>query len=182
MFVTALLALCAMGVARAAEKGGNVNFTLSSSEFRNMGPIPVRFSCEGENISPPLCWSHLPAGTKSLVLIMDDPDAPDPASPKITWVHWVLYNIPPSLTGLEEGAGNRAIGRNILEGVTSRNRSGYGGPCPPLGTHRYFHKLYALDTALPDLHSPAKADLEKAMKGHVLGEAVLIGTYRKTKP
>jgi hypothetical protein len=182
MMTAALLALCVKGPAKAAEKGKQMSFTLTSSEFRNMESIPAKFTCEGENISPPLSWAHLPGGTKSLVLIMDDPDAPDPAAPKITWIHWVLYNIPPSMNGLEEGAGNRAVGNGILEGVGSRNKSGYGGPCPPVGTHRYFHKLYALDTVLPALHSPSKAELERAMKGHVLGEAVLIGTYRKTKP
>jgi len=121
----------------------------------------------------------MPEGTKSLILIVDDPDAPDPAAPKFTWVHWVLYNIPPKTTGLPEGAGNRPAETGMLEGFNSWNRGGYGGPCPPIGTHRYFHKLYALDMMLPDLLSPLKADLEAAMKGHILGEAVLIGTYRK---
>jgi hypothetical protein len=182
-YVTAaVLTLSAISPAIAAYKGTDMNFTLTSGEFRNMEPIPSKFTCEGRNISPPLSWAHLPGGTRSLVLIMDDPDAPDPAAPKITWVHWVLYNIPPSMNGLEEGAGNRLLHGRILEGTGSRNTSGYGGPCPPVGTHRYFHKLYALDTLLPDLHSPSKAELEMAMKGHVLGEAVLIGTYRKTKP
>jgi Raf kinase inhibitor-like YbhB/YbcL family protein len=145
-----------------------------------MGAIPALYTCEGRNISPPLAWKNLPKGTKSLVLIVDDPDAPDPAAPKFTWVHWVLCNIPPVTTGLAEGAGNRpAVG--MLEGLNSWNRGGYGGPCPPIGTHRYFHKLYALDTVLEDMLSPLKADVEAAMKGHILGEAVLIGTYKKQR-
>jgi hypothetical protein len=162
----------------AAEKGEAMNFELTSPAFRHMGAIPSLYTCEGKNISPPLAWKNLPKGTKSLVLIVDDPDAPDPAAPKFTWVHWVLYNIPPETTGLAEGAGNKpAVG--MLEGMSSWNKGGYGGPCPPIGTHRYFHKLYALDVVLPDQLSPMKADLEAAMKGHILGEAVLIGTYRK---
>ncbi|NTV67359.1 MAG: YbhB/YbcL family Raf kinase inhibitor-like protein, partial [Chlorobaculum sp.] len=151
---------------------------LTSPAFTHMGAIPALYTCEGKNISPPLAWKNLPKGTKSLVLILDDPDAPDPAAPKFTWVHWVLYNIPPETTGLAEGAGNSpAVG--MLEGLSSWNRGGYGGPCPPIGTHRYFHKLYALDIVLDDMLSPLKADIEAAMKGHILGEAVLIGTYRK---
>ena len=163
---------------RAAEKDKAMTFEITSPAFTHMGAIPALYTCEGKNISPPLAWKNLPKGTKSLVLIVDDPDAPDPAAPKFTWVHWVLYNIPPEATGLAEGAGNRpAVG--MMEGLSSWNRGGYGGPCPPIGTHRYFHKLYALDTVLPDLLSPMKADVEAAMKGHVIEEAVLIGTYRK---
>ncbi|AOS85063.1 PEBP family protein [Chlorobaculum limnaeum] len=155
-----------------------MNFELTSSAFTHMGAIPALYTCEGKNISPPLAWKNLPKGTKSLVLIVDDPDAPDPAAPTFTWVHWMLYNIPPETAGLAEGAGNRpAVG--MQEGLSSWSRGGYGGPCPPIGTHRYFHKLYALDTVLPDLLSPLKADVEAAMKGHILGEAMLIGTYRK---
>lgn len=163
----------------AAKKGENLTFAITSPAFRHMGAMPAVHTCEGRNISPPLAWKNLPKGTKSLVLIVDDPDAPDPAAPKFTWVHWLLYNIPPSVTGLAEGAGNRPAGNGILEGLSSWNRSGYGGPCPPIGTHRYFHKLYALDTVLEDLLSPVKADIESAMKGHIIREAVLIGTYRK---
>jgi hypothetical protein len=175
LFITALLVPATL---RAAEKGDTMNFELTSSAFTHMGAIPALYTCEGKNISPPLAWKNLPKGTKSLVLIVDDPDAPDPATPKFTWVHWVLYNIPPETAGLAEGAGNRpAVG--MLEGLSSWNRGGYGGPCPPIGTHRYFHKLYALDTVLPDLLSPLKADVEAAMKGHIIGEAMLIGTYRK---
>jgi hypothetical protein len=156
-----------------------MTFSLTSGAFGNMGPIPAKYTCEGQNASPPLSWATLPAGTKSLVLIVDDPDAPDPAAPKITWVHWLVYNIPPSMDGLEEGAGNRPLPDGLLDGIGSAKKRGYGGPCPPIGTHRYFHKLYALDVILPDLAAPHKEKLLEAMKGHVLGEAVLIGTYRK---
>lgn len=164
---------------RAGQKGEAMTFELTSTAFRNMGAIPALYTCEGKNISPPLTWKNIPKGTKSLVLIVDDPDAPDPAAPKFTWVHWVLYNIPPGKTGFAEGAGNHPAETGMQEGFSSWNRGGYGGPCPPIGTHRYFFKLYALDTVIDDLLSPLKADVEAAMKGHILGEAVLIGTYKK---
>jgi len=163
----------------AARTGGAMSFSLTSTAFVNMGPIPAKYTCEGEDASPPLAWRNLPAGTRSLVLIVDDPDAPDPAAPKYTWVHWLVYNIPPSMAGLGEGAGNRPIPAGLRGGVGSSKKTGYGGPCPPIGTHRYFHKLYALDTMLPNLAAPDKDHLLEAMKGHVLGEAVLVGTYRK---
>lgn len=179
--LTALLTLVIFMPASliAGQKGSTLPFRISSPAFENMGSIPVIHTCEGKNVSPPLGWKNLPKGTKSLVLIVDDPDAPDPAAPKFTWVHWVLYNIPPLKPGLEEGAGNQPTEAGMQEGLSSWNRGGYGGPCPPIGTHRYFHKLYALDTVLEAMLSPLKADLEAAMKGHVIGEAVLIGTYKK---
>jgi Raf kinase inhibitor-like YbhB/YbcL family protein len=121
----------------------------------------------------------LPPGTKSLALIVDDPDAPDPAAPKMTWVHWVLYNIPPDATGLSQGVKPADLPRGTFEGINDWKRTGYGGPCPPIGTHRYFHKLYALDVVLPDLGKPSKAQLEQAMKGHVRAQSELIGTYKK---
>jgi Raf kinase inhibitor-like YbhB/YbcL family protein len=128
----------------------------------------------------PLAWSGLPPGTKSLALIVDDPDAPDPAAPKTTWVHWVLYDIPPDATGLPAGVASKDLPRGTREGVNDWKRTGYGGPCPPTGKHRYFHKLYALDVVLGDLGKPTKAKLEAAMKGHVLESYELIGTYQKT--
>jgi Raf kinase inhibitor-like YbhB/YbcL family protein len=164
---------------KAAQKGEAMTFELTSPAFHHMGAIPALYTCEGKNISPPLAWKNLPKGAKSLVLIVDDPDAPDPAAPKFTWIHWVLCNIPTGMTGLAEGAGNLPAEAGMLEGLSSWNRGGYGGPCPPIGTHRYFHKLYALDIVLSDMLSPMKADVEAAMKGHILGESVLIGTYRK---
>lgn len=153
--------------------------TLTATSFTHNGMIPARFTCDGQNISPALNWTGLPEGTQSLALIVDDPDAPDPAAPKMTWVHWVLYNIPPAATGLAEGITEQNLPPGTLQGINDWKRTGYGGPCPPIGTHRYFHKLYALDTVLPDLKHPTKAALEHAMKGHILGRAELIGRYKK---
>ena len=158
-----------------------MSLTLTSASFEPGGDIPTKYTCEGADVSPPLAWSDLPDGTKSLALIVDDPDAPDPAAPKMTWVHWVVYNLPPSATGLSENVGSSGLPEGALEGLNDWQRTGYGGPCPPIGRHRYFHKLYALDTQLSDLARPTKAELEQAMAGHVLGQAELIGTYQKKK-
>jgi Raf kinase inhibitor-like YbhB/YbcL family protein len=156
-----------------------MTLTLTSQAFRQNGEIPAQHTCQGADVSPPLEWSGVPENTKSLALIVDDPDAPDPAAPKMTWVHWVLYNIPPTTTRLPDGAAAQALPGGTLEGVNDFKRAAYGGPCPPVGRHRYFHKLYALDTVMPDLKTPTKAALEKAMQGHVLAHAELIGTYQK---
>jgi Raf kinase inhibitor-like YbhB/YbcL family protein len=152
---------------------------LTSTAFVHEGTIPATYTCQGKDISVPLAWSGLPAGTRSLALIVDDPDAPDPAAPKMTWVHWVLYNIPPGVDGLEEGVKSGELPRGALEGRNDWGRTGYGGPCPPVGRHRYFFKLYALDVVLPDLGTPDKQRLERAMQGHVLAKHELIGTYAK---
>jgi Raf kinase inhibitor-like YbhB/YbcL family protein len=152
---------------------------LSSKAFAPNGPIPTKYTCEGADISPPLAWSGVPANAKSLVLIVDDPDAPDPKAPQMTWVHWVLYNIPAMAQGLAENEGESGVPEGALSGVNDWKRTGYGGPCPPIGRHRYFHKLYALDTVLADLKHPTKHRLLAAMKGHVLAEAQLMGTYQK---
>jgi Raf kinase inhibitor-like YbhB/YbcL family protein len=152
---------------------------LTSPAFSHEGAIPKLYTCQGKDISPALAWSGLPKGTRSIALIVDDPDAPDPKAPNMTWVHWVLYNIPPTANVLEEAVAPDALPAGTLQGKNDWKRTGYGGPCPPIGRHRYFHKLYALDVLLPDLKSPTKAQLEKAMAGHVLGEAVLMGTYKK---
>lgn len=154
-------------------------FTLTSSAFAPGGAIPGRYTCEGADVSAPLAWNGVPAGAKSLVLIVDDPDAPDPAAPQVTWVHWVLYNIPPAAAGLREAVTAAELPGGTLEGLNDWRRAGYGGPCPPVGRHRYFHKLYALDVVLPDLAHPTKARLEQAMQGHILGRAELVGTYQK---
>ena len=153
--------------------------TLTSAAFAHQGAIPTKYTCEGADVSPSLTWIGLPPGTKSLALIVDDPDAPDPAAPKMTWVHWVLYNLPPTANGLPEGASVLPAG--ALQGLNDWQRTGYGGPCPPIGRHRYFFKLYALDTVLPDLGRPTKAMLEKAMKGHILVQTELTGTYQKRR-
>jgi len=147
-----------------------------SSVFEDGDEIPCLYTCDGEDISPPLAWEGLPDGTGSLALIVDDPDAPDPQAPKMTWVHWVLYNIPPSALGIaEEGE----LPPGTKEGANSWSRTGYGGPCPPIGRHRYFFKLYALARELPDLKKPEKEALFAAMEGHVLASAELIGTYER---
>jgi len=154
---------------------------LTSTAFIQGGEIPARYTCQGEDVSPALAWSGLPAGTRSLALIVDDPDAPDPQAPKTTWVHWVLYDLPPAAGGLPEGVTSHALPPGTREGLNDWKRTGWGGPCPPIGRHRYFFKLYALDAELPDLGRPDKARLEKAMEGHVLGKAELMGTYEKAK-
>jgi Raf kinase inhibitor-like YbhB/YbcL family protein len=151
--------------------------TITSPAFAAGGTIPRKHTCEGDDVSPPLEWSGMPATAKSLVLIVDDPDAPDPKAPKTTWVHWVLYDLPPSSTGLAEGAA--ALPPGTREGRNDWKRTGYGGPCPPIGRHRYFHRLYALDAEVGDLGEPTKAELEAAMHGHLVGQAELVGTYRK---
>jgi len=153
--------------------------TLSSSAFEPNGAIPREYTCDGSDVSPPFAWSGVPDGTKSLALIVDDPDAPDPKSPKMTWVHWVLYDIPPSAAGLPKAAKSRDLPEGTRVGVNDWKRTGYGGPCPPIGRHRYFHKLYALDTTLGDLGAVTKAGLEDAMRGHVLAQAELVGTYQR---
>ncbi|MCP4661183.1 MAG: YbhB/YbcL family Raf kinase inhibitor-like protein [bacterium] len=156
-----------------------MSLILSSPSFAHHGEIPARHTCQGQDLSPALSWSGAPEGTQSFALIVDDPDAPDPRAPKMTWVHWVLYNLPADASGLPEAVKDLPAG--TLQGINDWKRTGYGGPCPPIGRHRYFHKLVALDTVLTDLGRPTKAQLEKAMEGHVLASAELIGTYQKTK-
>jgi len=156
-----------------------MTLTLTSTAFSHGGEIPTRCTCEGKNVSAGLAWSGVPEGTRSLALIVDDPDAPDPAAPKRTYVHWVLYDLPPEATGLPEGVTSAGLPAGAREGLNDWRRPGYGGPCPPIGRHRYFHKLYALDVTLPDLGTPGKPALEAAMQGHVLAKAELMGTYQK---
>ena len=151
--------------------------TIASAAFQEGKEIPAKHTCQGGDTSPPLTWSGVPDKAASLALIVDDPDAPDPKAPKTTWVHWVVYDIPPSATGLPEGAPSLPAGAK--SGSNDWKRTGYGGPCPPIGRHRYFHKLYALDVVLPDLGAVTKADLLRAMEGHVLAEATLMGTFQK---
>jgi len=164
---------------REAKGGAPMTIALTSSAFSHHDPIPAIHTCDGNDISPPLAWNSLPAGTKSLALIVDDPDAPDPKAPKMTWVHWVLYNIPPAATGLPENGGRGDLPEGTLEGRNNWGRTGYGGPCPPIGRHRYFFKLYALDSLLPDLGQPGKDKLLQAMEGHILDKAELVGTYQR---
>lgn len=156
-----------------------MTLTLTSSAFADGDPIPAVHTCQGADSSPALAWRGVPAASRSLVLIVDDPDAPDPRAPRMTWVHWLLYNLPPEAAGLPEAVTAAQLPAGTLEGCNDWQRTGYGGPCPPIGRHRYFHKLYALDVVLPDLHRPTKAQLEQAMQGHVIAQAQLLGTYRK---
>jgi len=152
---------------------------LTSPAFSHNDPIPAIYTCDGRDISPPLSWSSLPAGTRSLALIVEDPDAPDPKAPRMTWIHWVLYNIPAETAGLAENTATSNLPAGILEGLNNWGRTGYGGPCPPVGRHRYFFKLYALDAELPDLSQPNKEKLLQAMQDHILDQAELVGTYQR---
>lgn len=188
--LVALLVLCLSCYAAGDASGGardllsgegaeSMAFSITSSAFDNQGEIPKRYTCDGKDLSPPLSWAGIPEGTQSLVLIVDDPDAPDPAAPKMTWVHWVLYDIPATAASLPEAVAIAELPRGTQEGLNDWQRAGYGGPCPPIGRHRYFFKLYALDTVLSDLRKPTKAALEKAMAPHILATAELIGTYQR---
>ena len=152
--------------------------TLSSPVFANNGSIPREYTCDDADVAPALVWSGAPQGTKSFALIVDDPDAPDPKAPKMTYVHWVLYDIPASASGIPKGGATPAGAR---DGKNDWKKTGYGGPCPPIGRHRYFFKLYALDTMLADLKSPTKDQVVSAMQGHVLAQAELVGTYERSK-
>jgi Raf kinase inhibitor-like YbhB/YbcL family protein len=156
-----------------------MSFAITSPGFRAGAEIPARFTCEGKDLSPPLEWSGVPSGARSLVLVVEDPDCPDPAAPKMTWVHWLLYNLPPDTRGLAEGVSEKALPAGTLAGTTDARRTGWHGPCPPVGRHRYFFRLYALDTTLPDLHRPSRSTLEQMMDGHLLASAELMGTYEK---
>lgn len=150
---------------------------LSSSAFQDHGSIPRNHTCEGADVSPPLTIEDVPSGTRSLALIVDDPDAPDPAAPKMTWVHWVLYDLPPDTFELPEAVTSSAL--QARDGINDWKRTGYAGPCPPIGRHRYFFKLFALDTRLGDQRRPTSVQLQRAFSGHVVAEALLIGLYAK---
>ncbi len=154
---------------------------LKSDAFANGKENPAVHTCEGKDVSPAIAWSGVPKAARSLALIMDDPDAPDPAAPRMVWVHWVLYNLPPSAGGLPQAVKPEALPAGTSPGRNDWGRTGYGGPCPPTGRHRYFFKLYALDSAIPDLDRPTKAQLEAAMKGHIVEHATLIGTYQRSR-
>jgi len=157
-----------------------MTLSIESSAFSDGGKIPSQYTCEGKDISLPLSWDGVPENTKSLVLIVDDPDAPDPKAPKMTWVHWLVFNIPPDISGVPEAARIQEVAAGAEEGINDWNRPGYGGPCPPIGRHRYFHKLYALDTVLTGLHQPDKPKLEAAIRNHVIAKAELVGTFEKS--
>lgn len=153
--------------------------TLTSAAFEAGHDIPSMYTCDGNDVSPPLSWTDVPAAGKSLVLIVDDPDAPNPAAPQRTWVHWVLYNIPASTDGLPQGVQPQNLPAGTREGINDWKRTGYGGPCPPIGRHRYIHKLYVLDVVLPHLDNPTKAQLEESMQGHIIERTELVGLYQR---
>ena len=153
---------------------------LNSGVFSEGGVIPLKYTCEGDDVAPPLEWDGVPENAASLVLIVDDPDAPDPDAPKMTWVHWVVYNLPPDVKGLPEGATVDMLPVGTQQGLNDWQNIGYGGPCPPIGRHRYFFKLYVLDIVLENLNSPTKVEVEAVMQGHVIAQAELVGTYKKT--
>ncbi len=177
MVLAVVLSLLGPFASPAAENPAQATIELTSSAFVNGAAIPEQYTCQGKNISPPLKWSGISSQAKSLVLIMDDPDAPVG-----TWVHWVLYDLPPSTTELPEGFGNE-LNKTTDTGKQGKNdfkHLGYGGPCPPAGkSHRYFLKLYALDSVL-DLKSGAtKKDVERTMENHILGQGQLMATYQR---
>jgi Raf kinase inhibitor-like YbhB/YbcL family protein len=153
-------------------------FAIRSPAFAPDGAMPAKHTCDGADVSPALAWTDPPQGTRGFALIVDDPDAPDPAAPKRIWVHWIRYNIPADTRELAEGAGNRPPSGNARDAVTDGKAQGYHGPCPPIGRHRYYFRLFALDSMLRDLGPEAKRrDVESAMEGHVLGTAIVMGTY-----
>lgn len=152
---------------------------LFSSAFEDGGPIPSRYTCEGSDESPPLAWNGVPPNARSLVLIVDDPDAPDPTAPKMVWDHWILYNLPGIDGELPTAVQPSALPPGTCEGLNSWGRTGYGGPCPPTGRHRYFHIVYALDRVLEGVVRPEKNELLLAMEGHIIEQANLVGTYEK---
>ncbi len=167
----ALLSVALMEVA--------MTFTLTSPSFADGAPMPAEHTADGADVSPELRWSGAPSGTKSFALIVDDPDAPDPAAPRMVWVHWVLYDIPSDAHALPKAAKAASLPPGTREGRNDWSQTGWRGPAPPVGRHRYVFKLYALDTVLPDLGGPSKARLEGAMKGHVLAETKITGTYQR---
>lgn len=154
---------------------------ITSSKFSHNENIPKTYTCQGKNISPPLSWSDVPSDAKSLVLVVDDPDAPDPMAPKMTWVHWVLYNLPVDINELVENLTVDNLPKGVKEGQNDWKSTGYRGPCPPIGKHRYYFKLYALNIVLDDLGSPSKDKLISAIHDHIITEAQLIGKYKKTE-
>ncbi len=178
--VGVLALLAAIGGAARPGRAADA-LTLTSEAFANGAAIPVRHTCEGDDVSPPLAWSGAPAATKSFVLTVGDPDAPDPAAPQGTWVHWVLFDVPAAATGLPAAAARASLPAGTREGLNDWKTAGWRGPCPPVGRHRYVFRLYALDTVLGDVAQPTKAAVEQAMRGHVVAETQLIGTYEKQR-
>jgi len=157
-----------------------MEFTLESTAFGPGEEIPTRHTCDGEDVSPPLAWRGMPAGTRSLALIVDDPDAPDPAAPRMVWVHWVVVDLPPHMERLPEGISGR-LPAPAVEGWNDWKERGWRGPCPPIGRHRYYHKLYALDRTIESAGPLAKAEIERLMVGHILAKAELVGRFQRER-
>ena len=163
------------GVYAKTRGGAKMAITITSTVFTEGGMIPRDYTCDGKDISPPLAWAGAPEGTKSLAIICDDPDAPVG-----TWVHWVLYNLPAIVNELPQGVkSDKVLDNGAKHGINDFRKLGYGGPCPPGGTHRYYFKIYALDTELTQEPGLTKAELLKAIKGHILAEGQLMGRYKR---
>jgi Raf kinase inhibitor-like YbhB/YbcL family protein len=157
-------------------------FSLTSPKFQDQAEIPIEHTREGRDVSPPLLWRDAPAGTRSFALVCEDPDAPDPAHPQRTFVHWILYNLPSSASSLPEDVdAAHALPEGARAGTSDWGEAGYGGPAPPIGRHRYFFRLFALDTTLPDEPGLSRAQLERRMQGHVIATAELVGMYASRK-
>jgi Raf kinase inhibitor-like YbhB/YbcL family protein len=171
--------LAALLLTTSSAAAEDPSFELRSAAFSHQDGIPREYTCEGKDLRPALAWTGVPEGTRSLALIVDDPDAPDPANPRVTWVHWVVYDLPVDAGGLAEGTASADLPAGAKSGLNDWKRPGYGGPCPPIGRHRYFFKLYALDVVLGDLGRPTKEELLAKIEGHVLAKAELVGTYEK---
>ncbi len=154
--------------------------TISSTAFAPNGAIPRQYTCQGTNISPPLAWTGVPDSARAFALIVDDPDAPDPAHPRMTWVHWVVYDLPAHVTGLPEGAGKQPGAAGGRDGLNGWKQTLWNGPCPPIGRHRYFFKLFALDAPLGDRGQLTAEQLQKAMAGHIVAQGELVGTYQQS--
>lgn len=169
------------GTPLVATAGGAAPLSITSAAIPARGEIPRRFTCDGAGASPPLSWSGVPPRARSLVLVVDDPDAPDPKAPRTTWTHWILYDIPVSANHLPEAVTAAGLPAGTHQGLNGWKREGYGGPCPPIGRHRYFFHLYALDVTLGPLPHPDRATVLGALKGHVLASAELVGTYQRAR-
>lgn len=178
---TSLVAQAKAGADTTTLRPMSALLNLSSSAFAANTPIPPKYTCEGANVSPPLAWSGAPSTAKSFALIVEDPDAPDPAKPTRVVTHWLAYNIPTTAAGLAENASKKGMPAGSAQGLNEGSKPVYMGPCPPIGSHRYFFKLYALDTVLTGLRNPKKSDLQQAMQTHVVDSTQVIGAYQKTK-
>jgi Raf kinase inhibitor-like YbhB/YbcL family protein len=173
--IAVLIMICPLAVSAEMKGGREMKINVGSAAFTEGGMIPKQYTCDGADISPPLSWSTVPEGTRSIAIIVDDPDAPAG-----TWVHWLLYNLPPDLKGLPENVpAQKTLANGGMHGMTDFRRMGYGGPCPPSGTHRYFFRVYALDSILDLFPGAIKKRLLLAMEGHILAEGELMGKYRR---